>query len=70
MHILIHDIILNVKLGKTTGGDILTKTGVTGKLLIGVTIYFLPSKTIKQILDQTEEQDKRHTESCGLLLTG
>lgn len=44
MHILIHDIILNVKLGKTTGGDILTKTGVKGKLLIGVTIYFLPSK--------------------------
>ena len=44
MHILIHDIILNVKLGKTTGGDMLTKTGVTGKLLIGVTIYFLPSK--------------------------
>ena len=61
MHILIHGTVLNVWLGKATGGDKLTKTEITqGDCLSALLFIFYPAKTIKQLPDQTEEQDSRH----------
>ena len=52
MLILIHDLVLNVRLGKTTGEDILTKIGITQTDFLSALLFiFYLAKTINQLPD-------------------
>ena len=50
MHILIHDVVLTVRLGKTTGKDILTKIRITQRDFLSALLFvFYLAETIKQL---------------------
>ena len=52
MLILIHDVVLNFRLGKTTGEDILAKTGIAQTDFLSALLFiFYLAKTINQLPD-------------------
>ena len=52
MLILIHDVVLNLRLGKTTGEDILTKIGITQTDFLSALLFiFYLAKAINQLPD-------------------
>ena len=69
MHILIHDVILIVRLGKTTDGDILTKTGITQGYWLSTFLFIFWQKPSNNYLIKPKNEIT-DTESSGLPLAG
>ena len=69
MHILIHDVILIVRLGKTTDGDILTKTGITQGYWLSTFLFIFWQKPSNNYLIKPENEIT-DTESSGRPLAG
>ena len=61
MYLLINDVILNVRIGKTVGEDIQTKLGITqGDCLSALLFIFYLSKSIHELPSHTTEEDNNH----------
>ena len=69
MHILIHDVILIVRLGKNTDGDILTKTGITQGYWLSTFLFIFWQKPSNNYLIKLENEIT-DTESSGRPLAG